>query len=311
MIYNLIFKREAIFTTGMTALWLVSSFLLELYIGDFTTGIFWYAPVEVFLLNVFIGLSSFYFNHILRSTKLVGNNDYSVMFLSAVLLSGLGYSSVSFQFVIGFFLLLALISKIQQGFNQTENIVAEFEMGVIVGLLMLINPLLIVALPFTIVALVNVKVNKWRGFTALVLGSLFVIALKWCWLFFMDYESLLGSLVLLDFRPKHFLIDGLKTQLACGVLGLVFLATINYFIRVSAQLNIKFRVFYKVWLWLSLFLLSGMLLFANELTWLQLLLYINLPLMVLFKVFLNTFSKKAVKELLILLLLVAAIVSRL
>lgn len=270
--------------------------------GTLSSGILINAVVEVILLYLLIGFVSFYFNQVLRSTKLVGNNDFSVMFLSVVVMSGLGYSLVSFQFVFGFFLLLVLINKIQQGFNQTENIISEFEMGVLVGMLTIINPLFVVVLPFTIVALVNVKVNTWRGYFAVALGFSFMMLLKWSYFIFTDHINPLTNILKLSFFPKSLAVHGLKMQVSSVLLVVIFLASMNYFMRNSAQLNIKIRVYYKVWMWLSLFLLSGLLLIENSMTWPQLLLCINLPLMVLYQVLVKSIAKKVFKELAVLLL---------
>lgn len=307
MLYKLIFKREAIFTMALTAVWLACSFLLDLYLGGPSSGILMHPKAELFALYLLIALASFFLNQVLRATKLSNNNDYSVMFLAAVLMSALGPAAISFQFLIGFLMTLLLVYKIQEGYNKTEDIFSEFEVGIIAGGLTIINPLFIVALPFTIVALINVKVNTWRGFFAVVLGFLFTLLLKWSYLLVFNYDHDFTQLLPLAFRPKEFSFEGLVEQLSTAVLLLVFVLSSNYFLRVSTKLNIKLRVFYKVWLWLSLFFLAGLLLFEHGLAWPQLFLCINLPILILYKMLINSFSRNIFKELFLLVLLAVSI----
>ncbi|MFT6715397.1 MAG: hypothetical protein ACJA0Q_000024 [Saprospiraceae bacterium] len=307
MLFNLIFKREAIFTIALSGVWLLCSMFWALHTNLLSSGIFMSVSLELIAFYLLMGLVSFYFNQVLRSTKLVGNNDFSALFLSVMAMSGLEYSSVSFQFVLAFFLLLMLINKIQQGFNQTENIISEFEMGVISGLLTMINPLFIVALPFTYVALVNVKVNTWRGCIAVLLGFFFMLFAKWCYFIFTDQADSFMELIKFNFVPKGLLVKGILAQVSSGLLLLVFVLSANHFVKVSGQLNIKIRVYYKVWLWLSLFLLSGFLLIENSMTVPQILLCINLPLLVLYQLAIRAFSKKIAKELAILILMLVVL----
>lgn len=307
MLYNLIFKRETLFTLGLTGLWLLVACFLEIYFGVFTSGMLFHPIVEVVILYLLIGVVSFYFNQVIRSAKLVGSSDFSLTFIATVLLSGLGYSSVSLRFILGFLLLLVLVDKIQKGFNQPEHVVSEFEMGILIGVMTMIYPILIVALPFTFVALVNVKVNTWRGFSALVLGFLFMMVLKWSYFVFTDHDYSIGSIIKLSLKPKSFNIQGLVLQSAMGMLIGIFLVSVNYFMRVSSQLNIKVRVYYKVWLWLGLFLLSGFILLENNMTVPQMLVCVNIPLLVLYTVWVKQLTKVLFKELALLLILLVAL----
>ena len=310
MLYNFIFKRDTIFTIGMGGFWLLGSLFWELYAGTTSAGIVTNPIAEVLVLHLIIGLGSFYFNQVLRSTKLIDNADFSAFFLSVVIMTGLGYNLVSFQFIVSFLLLLALVHKIQKGFNQTENVFIEFEVGVMAGVLTLINPVFVVVLPFAYVALVNAKVNTWRGFFAVLLGFFFIVFLKLCFFIFTDHPFYFSELIGLKITLKSFVILGLRDQISTGLLAVIFLISLNHFMKVSAQLNIKIRVFYKVWLCLSLFLLSGFLLIKNSMTVPQLLLSVNLPLLVLYQLAIRSFSKKLVKELTILILILVAILLR-
>jgi hypothetical protein len=307
LLYNLIFKREAIFTLGLGGVWLLGSFIWELNTGIISEPIFSHDTIDITVLHLLIGISAIYFNLVLQSTKLVGNNDFSAFFLTVVLLSGAGGGVVSFQFVGGFLLLLALVQKIQKGFNQTETVFSEFEIGVIAGLLTVTHPLFIVVFPFAYVALVNVKVNTWRGHFAVLLGFIFIVFLKLCLFIFIDHPFYFSELLGLKFAPKSLVVHGLKQQISAILLVGIFLISMKHFTNVSAQLNIKIRVFYKVWLWLSLFLLSGLLLLENTFTIPQMLLVINLPLLVLYQLAVRSFSKKIMKELAILILLLAVL----
>lgn len=310
MLYNLIFKREAIFTFGITGLWLLLSCVTELYFGVLSQGIFVNSVIEVVSFYLLIGFVAFYFNQTLKSAKLIGNNDFSLLFLSSVVLSGLHFSSLSFQFMFVFLLLLILVHKVQQGFNKTENIVSEFELGALTGFMTIIDPLFVVILPFSVVALVNVKVNTWRGFFALVLGFLFILLLKWSYFIFSDQQTPISKLLSLSLEPKSIKVHGLMTQVASVLLTGMFLVAVNYFMRVSGQLNIKIRVYYKVWLWLGLFLLSGFILLKNKMNVPELLLCVNLPLLVIYQVWVRQLTKTVSKELAILAIITAVMLIR-
>ena len=310
MLYNLIFKREALFTVGLSAIWLACSLFWELYCNSSSAGILMHPVIEIIVLHLLMGFVAFYFSQVLRSSKLVGNNDFSALFLSVALMSGIGYNLIAFQFILAFFVLLVLVSKIKQGFNQTENIISEFEMGSLSALLTMINPLFVVVLPFTYVALVNVKVNTWRGYSAVLLGFFFMFLIKGSYFVFTDQLNF-SELVQLSFAPKSFVINGLKQQVSSALLAGTFIIAMNHFMKVSAQLNIKIRVYYKVWLWLSLFLLSGFLLLENTMTATQLLLCVNLPLLVLYQLAIRAFQKKLIRELAILVLLLVVVLLKL
>lgn len=307
LLYNLIFKREAIFTLGLGGVWLLASLIWELNTGIRSEPIFVSDTIDFTVLHLLIGASALYFNQVLQSTKLVANSDFSAFFLTVVVLSGIGQGLVSFQFVGGFLLVLALVQKIQKGFNQTETIFSEFEIGAISGLLTLIHPLFIVAFPFAFVALVNVKVNTWRGYFAVLLGFVFIVFLKLCLFIFIDYPFYFSELLGLKFAPKSFVVQGVKQQVSAVLLIGIFLIAVQHFMKVSAQLNIKIRVYYKVWLWLSLFLLSGLLLIENSFTIPQMLLSVNLPLLVLYQLAVRATPKKIVKELAVVVLMLAVL----
>lgn len=306
MLYNLIFKREALFTVGLSIVWLACSLFWELHTNTSSIGILVHPVIEIIALHLLIGFVAFYFSQVLRSTKLVGNNDFSALFLSLVLMSGIGYSLLAFQFILAFFILLVLVRKIQQGFNQTENIISEFEMGALSALLTMIDPLFVVVLPFTYVALVNVKVNTWRGYFAVLLGFSFMLFIKVSYFIFTDHANF-SELLQISFAPKSFVVNGLTEQVSSALLVGVFVVAMNHFMKVSAHLNIKIRVYYKVWLWLSLFLLSGFLLLENTMTITQLLLCVNLPLLVLYQLAIRAFQKKFMRELAILVLVLVVV----
>ena len=307
MFYKLIFKKEAIVTIGISSFWLVFSMCLDLYKSSELPGVFFDRKLEVVLFYVAVGLVSFYFNQVLRTTKLIGNSDFSVMLLSVLLLSSLGQSAVVYQFLLGFQFLLFLVSKIQKGFNQPENIFPEFEVGALTGILSLINPIFVVIFPFVYFAFVNVKVNSWRGFFAVVLGFFFIWFLKWSFLVLTDQELVMANIMDIHFSPKALMFNSWMHQTAAILLAAVFVLSMNYFMKVSAKLNIRIRIFYKVWIWLGLFLLSGLLLIENSMTMPQLLLCINLPMLVLYTVWVSSLSKKLFQELASLVLIAVAV----
>ena len=131
----------------------------------------------------------------------------------------------------------------------------------------------------------------------------FIVFLKLCYFIFIDYPFYFSELIGLEFAPKSFVVEGLIRQISATFLVLFFGLSMNHFMRVSTQLNIKIRVYYKVWLWLSLFLLSGFLLLENTMTVPEYLLCINLPLVVLYQLAIRAFSRKIMKELAILVLI--------
>lgn len=307
MLFKPVFSKGPYIPLIISVLWLIFSCVWSMMTISLESGIFFNVYLELLFFHGLIGFTAYYYNLILMQTKLVSNNDYALLFLLILLLSTFNFEPLTLVFMSGFLGLGFILKKLLLTYNKGDSVIQEFEMGMFAGLLFVLNPMFLLALPFIVFSLGALKSNTWRDFVVIVLGFLLILVFKLSASIFLGHGVDFQELFEIGFVLPFFNVAGNAQFVSVFFLVGVVLFSLNHFFRVSDQLNIKTRIFYKIWCSLSLFLFLGTFIIKNSLTSLQALLCGVLPLTALFKLTLKSVGKPFVREVLLLLFVLASV----
>lgn len=290
MFYSLISNRSALLSYVLTLLTLVLSAWFSWDVNLDVNTLLLNNQLFHIVSQQFVILSiAFYVNWLLLKHKLMPLGDYSLLFMIAVSLCGLGYNIESMRVLLALSFSAMMIGKVKSLFNQQESIFIEFEVGLLAGLSFLAHPVFVFVLPLALIAVLLAKANDWRDYMAVLLGYSFLIFLKACYYVWTDQWTSIPRIIALVFQAKSFQNIGGIQVIGLLIYGFIALVAINYNRKISDKLNIKDRIYYKLWLSYYFFMLLPFLFLSNGLSITQLALTSLLPLLVLLQ---SYFHKK-------------------
>jgi len=278
------------------------SFLEPVISYDSFTSIKWLDIIIVAFLSLFSGL---FLNSFLIQNKFIGINNIAPGFLLILFLTGLPNQASQVEIVASVFLIILLIQKFISLHNTTNNFLSVFEIGVILGIIASITPQFSGIVFLTIVGLTLVKTYSWRDFIIPILGVCFVIFLKGVFNFLVDKPIDLFTLIKFNFhKPALNAKMNISQMVLLGITAIEFLFIYKLFNVIESK-NIRERVHYWLWIWLSIFLLFSLLFMQSTINKIELILLIGLPASIFSKEFFDAPIKKWQKDLTILVLILS------
>ena len=244
MLYATLCNKSPIFSFFAVGVWLIVSMALQWHGYD---GADQYTFALTLLLQhatvLLLAASS---NFVMNRQKIVGVGNYSLLVLSTITLTGLQTSLQNTMLMMGVLLAVVLIHRFGKLFNRPEASIEEFEVGIISGLALLISPLFLFLLPFSLVALNLSKSNRIRDFIAILLGFSFIFFLKILWLLWTDYPLL--PLLNLSWEIKFTQVQTLSWIQWSILLAYSYWYTRKalFYFQKADQLSIRLRIFYRI-----------------------------------------------------------------
>ena len=261
-----------VFTSGI-----MLSFFEPIVSYDSLTSIRW---LDITFAGVLILSSGLFLNGFLVRNKFIHINNIAPGFLLVLFFTGLPIQASQLSILSSVFLMILLISKFTSLHNTKNNYFTVFEIGVIIGLIVSITPQFSGVIFLSIIGLTLVKTYSWRDFLIPLLGISFVLFCKGIYCFMLDKP--VDWIMFLDlnfYKPK------LNATMSFAQLTLYIIAVIefifiyNLFTIVESK-NIRERVHYWLWIWLSIFLLFSMLFMQSPINKVELVLLMGLPVSV-------------------------------
>lgn len=255
----------------------ILSFFEPLVPYNSLTSIRW---LDIIFSGVLILSSGLFLNGFLVRNKFIHINNIAPGFLLVLFLSGLPNQASQLSILISVFLMVLLISKFTSLHNTKNNYFTVFEIGVIIGLIVSITPQFSGIIFLSIIGLTLVKKYSWRDFIIPLLGISFIVFCKGIYCFMLDKP--VDWVMLLDlnfYRPKLTATMSLSQLILSVITAIEFLVIYNLFTIVEGK-NIRERVHYWLWIWLSIFLLFSMLFMQSSVGKVELVLLMGLPVSV-------------------------------
>lgn len=194
--------------------------------------------------------------------KFVGLGDgiAGAVFLSFMF--GLKDPHLFYRELMGLCLILIVNIRLISLHNTPKNLLREFEIGLLLGLVMIISPgFLVVGIMF-LIGLTLVVSFTWRDFLAPVLGVFWVFLIKYYYHFVFEegpineFFQLSISLPVFDFNWNIEMIEWMVLSLfVCMIFLRIF--------KVIEKRSVRVRVNYRIWIWTSVCLLLSLLFFQR------------------------------------------------
>ena len=160
--------------------------------------------------------------------------------------------------------------------NKSKNFLQEFEIGCLLGLVIIICPSLIVFGIMFLIGLALVISFTWRDFVIPLMGVFLVFLLKVAYLFWID-SLILQNIIQIDMSYPEF-----SLELSLSKILIIFVSFLEFGIlmklfRVIENKSIKERINYWIWIWTSFLLFISLLFFQQNFSKMMLIQFIGLP----------------------------------
>lgn len=310
MLYQLISGRSGFGSFFLAFLYLIFSVLWSNTFEN-STYLFDNSLLHIALQQLVVVACSLMANHLLLQHKLVSIGDYTLFFMLLISLSAIQNGIENLRVLTGLFFTILLIGRVKSVFNQQNATIVEFDIGIFSAMAYVAHPIFVFVLPYALISILITKANDWRDYLAVITGFGFVIFLKASYYVFVDRITDIPQLLALSFRLKPFeFITYFET--AVVILTLIFaLFVLNNNVKISDKMNVKERVYYKLWLLLFVFMLLPFFLIDNNLSLLYVAFFLLFPLLVLVQPYILKKKKAIINDLILFLLLCFCISAKL
>lgn len=218
--------------------------------------------LEILLANLAILGISILLNRILQENKLVGVGDVFSGILFLIFMLGIKDIHQYFKELMSLFLITLGNNRLISLHNNNKNYLREFEVGILFGLSVVIDPCLFL-MPIVIFIGIRLAIPfTWRDFIIPLMGFFCVFFIKDTLLFVLNRWTFIS---LPDFSlafPRLDIPLGFSSVLIVLLLLFDFLVFYKV-VTVLQKRSIKHRVFYWLWIW-TLFFLFLSLILLNE-----------------------------------------------
>jgi hypothetical protein len=263
--------------------------------------------LDITTVGVLTLSSGLFLNGFLIRNKFIHINNITPGFLLILFLTGLPNQASQVYVITSVFLMVLLIRKFTSIHNTKSNYITVFEIGVILGIIAIITPQFSGIVFLAIIGLTLVKTYSWRDFVIPILGICFVVFLKGAYNFMFDKPIDLFTIIDIHFyKPKFNAQISISQIVLSGITVIEFFFIYNLFNVVESK-NIRQRVHYWLWIWLSVFLLFSMFFMQSPVNEMEIILLIGLPVSVFSKEFLDASMKSWQRDLTMILLIVGVL----
>ena len=204
----------------------------------------------------------------------IGDGIVGVVFLTFML--GFKDSYLYFKELLALLVILIVNVRFISLYNKPKSFFQEFEIGSLLGLLVLICPSFFVFVFMILIGFTLVVSFSWRDFVIPLLGMFWVFLLKIIYLFWED-DLLLDNFIRIFISLPKF---SLELDLFVTLLIFVFIFELVIILKLISALDnrgIKERVNYWIWIWTGFFLFISLLFFQKEFNKLMFIQFIGLP----------------------------------
>lgn len=309
MLYQLISGRSGFGSFFLAFLYLVFS-VIWAYNFENSSYIFGNTILHITLQQIVVVACSLMANHLLLKHKLVSIGDYTLFFMLLISLSAIQNSIENLRVLIGLFFTIILIGRTKSVFNQQNATIVEFDIGILSAVAYVAHPVFVFVLPYAMISVLITKANDWRDYLAVITGFGFVIFLKASYFVFVDRIIDIPQILALSFRLKPFSFTSYLEAVFVISFLIFALFTLNNNFKISDKMNVKERVYYKLWLLLFVFMILPFFLIDNSISILHVTLFLFFPILVLIQPFILKKKKNIVNNLFLFFLLCFCISAR-
>lgn len=294
-------------------LWLPSFWLensITLNNGMLDGVLNWISSIEwmnYLIAVIFISLQAIYLNHIVNELKLVKNNTHLVAFIF-VLLYGLSPVFLVFNpIIVANVFVLVMFHQLSKTYNIQQPLSVSFNTGFLIALAALLYFPFILLFPFTWVVFVYAGIPKWRNFVVSIIGFLVPFIFYGAYLFLTDsYQNISQTFGLNTVIFNEGIIKKISPLLYYTLITIVLFSLFNLLQNIQKDV-IKGRKFKMVFLMMPLFILLFVLI--NGVDYIAVYLVMIIPLSFFLANYFNEIKRSWLAELLLTLLIVAAIIN--
>lgn len=249
-------------------------------------------------------------NRFLVRQKIIPLHQYAPFFLVCIFLLALPFHPDHLNYLLPIFFITLMNQRMVEVYNKPHPYTRILELGILLGLAIIVNPGFSVFIVITYIGLTMVKAFTWRDFIIPILGICLVFA--WYIVGFVLIKNELPSAQ--AFLP-HLSLPGFNSKLDLFQLGVSLVTVVEFIIiyRLFQDLegfNIKERVHYWLWIWSSIFLLVTLLFFSEKVGKEVLVALLGLPSAIFSFVYFDGQQKVWKKDGLLLLLIFSVLVVR-
>lgn len=273
------------FLSGLAAIYEISHGFLLLDIVPFLKVVIG----EIFILIT--GLALLYF---LARHKFIGMSNTLPAIIYIVFCLGISVSDGFMEHHISIFMLLLVSERLVSLHNSTHNYLKVFEIGLLLGGLIVISPSLIGLLFIYLIGLALVTTFGWRDFIIPLFGIGSVVLFYFTIAYLLDRE--VGSHHFNFSYPKFSLGFTFYDILLMSISIFEFLFLVKLFAVIEKK-NIKSRIHYWIWIWATIFLFISFLFFQEEFEKEKLILFLALPMAIFSTEFFISIKRVFLKEL--------------
>lgn len=271
--------------------------------GDYLNTLTSIKGVNIFLSSGLTIASALFLNRFLLNYKFITLGNIAPGFFLLLFLTGLPNQVDEIKVLLSVFLLIWMIRKMISLHNVKHTYFPVFEIGVLFGVITLITPQLTAVSALFLIGLTLVKPFTWRDFIIPVLGFLFVILVGLTFQFFTDQDFSIVQIFHFEIHQPTLKAKLNLTQIVIsGITAIEFVFIFKLFAVIEKK-NIRQRVHYWLWIWLSIFLLVSLLFLQSPINKVELILIMGLPISVFSVEFLESSIKTWQKELILFLLI--------
>ena len=231
---------------------------------------------EIIISSSTILLITFFLTFYLQKLKFTGIGDgiVGVVFLTFML--GFKDSYLYFKELFALFIILVVNARLISLHNKSKNFLQEFEIGCLLGLVIIICPSLIVFGIMFLIGLALVISFTWRDFVIPLMGVFLVFLLKVAYLFWID-SLILENIIQIDISYPEFTLELSLSKILIIFVSILEFGILIKLFRVIENKSIKERINYWIWIWTGFLLFISLLFFQKDFSKLMLIQFIGLP----------------------------------
>lgn len=215
-------------------------------------------------------------NFTLQKNKFVGVGDAlgGIMFLIFTL--GINDLHNYYKELISLFIIAFTNLRLIGIHNVIKDYLREFEIGILLGLAVIISPGFFVISLMLLIGITLVVSFTWRDFVVPILGFLLVFLLKLVLVFLLDGLDL-NSFFPFFFSYPKFDAQFNIIQILITIISLFEFVVLVRLFSVIEKRSIKERVYYWLWIWTAVFMFLSLLFFQQTFNKFVLILMLGLP----------------------------------
>lgn len=208
--------------------------------------------------------------------KFIGLGDYLPSFVFLLFVSAIQHPYLYWRFWVALFLLVLTVARIMALYNSKKDYIKVFEVGVLLGLVTIVEPSLVLLSLFYIPGLALVVSFSWRDFVIPLVGIVIVFVVLLAIAFLLeqvfDFSVIVPQFSLPQLNASFTFVQLLLTSLTL----FQFLFLFRLFGAIETK-NIKDRLHYWLWVWMAVLIFVSLLFFQSDFNKLLLIVSLGLP----------------------------------